>query len=261
MLPDNLTLLHHGEENQRTESLRRIQGWPGTSHHIQMIEGSMDLIHHLLQPTDGKDKDDLAVKVLGIRIFNTLAVTMKLALSGYYQAAAAQLRDALETTFLLDYFTTDRNLIGLWRTLSEKERDKRFKPVVVREALDKRDGTTARKRGAAYKMFCRLASHPNPDSVTMLVPHGNTIAHCGPFLDDGGLKAIVREAALTGVQGVQMFRLLVRASEISHLRAKLTFMEAEADWAEKFYGQKRNRARLAEIRRRLETEGDISKLD
>lgn len=66
-----------------------------------------------------------------------------------------------------------------------------------------------------------LAAHPNPDSATMLMPTGNINAQCGPFLDDGDLKAILAEAALTGVQAAQMFRLLVKAADLGQLEAKL----------------------------------------
>lgn len=249
---DNLALLHSGEEALRAESLMRIASFPDSLHHLTMVEQGMDLIHSLLQPTDAKDRDNLAIKILGIRVFNTLAATVKLTLSGYYQAGAAQLRDALETAFLLDYFTADRTLIEKWRTLPDKERKKMFSPVAVRTALDERDGFKERKRGAAYDMFCRLASHPNPDSVSMLMPSGNTNAHCGPFLDDKGLQAIIAEAALISVQAVQMFRLLVKATNISQLEAKLGFLEAEAVWAQTYYGTKRNSAELARIRTLLE---------
>jgi hypothetical protein len=67
-------------------------------------------------------------------------------MSGYYQASALQQRDLLETAFLLSYFQSDRALIAQWRGSDQRVRQKNFAPVVVRRALDDRDGFTERKR-------------------------------------------------------------------------------------------------------------------
>jgi len=55
--------------------------------------------------------------MLGIRLFNGAAAVLKLCLSGYYQTAALQARDLLETVFLLDLFTADAASRGMARRL------------------------------------------------------------------------------------------------------------------------------------------------
>src|SRR3546814_15692504 len=89
---------------------------------------------------------------LGIRCFNSLAACLKLALSGYYQAATLHIRDLLEVAFLLDHFSTNPALVTEWRTLPERDRERKFSALAIRQALDKRDNVTDEKRRAAYKL-------------------------------------------------------------------------------------------------------------
>src|SRR3546814_13707822 len=71
------------------------------------------------------DTDQLTLGNLGIRCFNSLAACLKLALSGYYQAATLHIRDLLEVAFLLDHFSTNPALVTEWRTLPERDRERR----------------------------------------------------------------------------------------------------------------------------------------
>ena len=102
-------------------------------------------------------------------------------LGGYSQNSAMILRDILETVFLLDYLEKDRSKIARWRTASDRERRKEFKPVAVREALDKRDGFTSGRREKLYKELCELAGHPTPSGFAMLRSTGMDDHRCGPF--------------------------------------------------------------------------------
>jgi hypothetical protein len=48
-------------------------------------------------------ENELTLQYLGIRLFNAAGASVKLALSGYYQKAFDQVRDVIETYFLVDY--------------------------------------------------------------------------------------------------------------------------------------------------------------
>lgn len=143
--PDNLSRLHAREEALRCEALPRIAGDSGLSLHVTVVEQAMDIADLLRQvPTD--DEDLKGVQMLGMRLFNAFAASLKLALSGYGQNSALILRDVLETVFLLDCFGTDHAAIRCWRTAAEKAWRKEFAPRTVRDALDKRDGFTGKRR-------------------------------------------------------------------------------------------------------------------
>ena len=250
--PENIELLHTGEEMLRAESLKRIAVLPDMVMHLAMVEHSMDLINALLPSSSVQDEDQLMLGNLGIRIFNALAAALKLMLSGYYQASGLQLRDVLETAFLLDYFSTDSQLITAWRTTSEVERKRAFKPVNIRIALDNRDGFIEKKREEAYKLLCKLAGHATPEGIVMLVPQrGGKSVHCGPFLENSALQALLSEAAKLAVQAAGAFRVVIRNENLNQMEARIFFMEAEADWLEKFFAAKPDRTRIAEMRSQL----------
>src|SRR3546814_16265961 len=107
-LPAYITRLNDVEEKWREDSFRRIEGLSDTSAHLVRIEQSMNRFHALLPTMEEPDTDQLTLGNLGIRCFNSLAACLKLALSGYYQAATLHIRDLLEVAFLLDHFSTNQ---------------------------------------------------------------------------------------------------------------------------------------------------------
>ncbi len=159
MLPENFVQLHAHEEALRTQSADFIRKSEPLARHCAAIEVAMSTILFFTKlPRD--DQRDVTVQLLGIRLFNALGSSVKLALSGYYQTSALQQRDILETAFLLNYFEHDSELIARWRSCNEEERYREFRPNVVRKRLDAKQGFTSGKRTAAYKMLCDLAGHP-----------------------------------------------------------------------------------------------------
>ena len=215
----------------------RIKASPDCTFHLEMVELAMDLIHVLITPFDASDKDRVCVTMLSIRVFNGLAAAIKLSLSGYYQSAASQLRDVLETSFILDYFTTDPAAIADWRTLPEKDHRKKFSPFEIRKALDKRDKISKSNRDEAYTMFSRLAAHPTPAGTAMIMPvRGAGIMHCGPFLENEGLTSVLSEMALCAVEaGIFVRRLLGCYNNLEQLRVSIQFNEAHGRWFEQFF--------------------------
>ncbi|HER25503.1 MAG TPA: hypothetical protein ENI69_00165, partial [Rhodospirillales bacterium] len=102
-IPDNLNSLHRGEEFIRNRSMEAIKADVNMAAHTDMIEQTMNLFNFFIRQNEAVDEDKETIQLLGIRIFNGLASALKLMFSGYYQTAALQGRDILETAFLLDY--------------------------------------------------------------------------------------------------------------------------------------------------------------
>src|SRR2546430_3631458 len=84
-------------------------------------------------------EDELTLQYLGIRLFNAAGVSVKLALSGYYQKAFDQVRDVIETYFLVDYLSTYPDEIDEWKRADRKKLTWYFSPARIRNELDKRD--------------------------------------------------------------------------------------------------------------------------
>lgn len=251
-VPESLTRLHDNEEVLRAESLRRIGELPDLAAHLLIIERAMDLIFALLPSTAVTDEDELHLGNLGIRCFNALASSLKLMLGGYYQASALHIRDLLETTFLIDYFSTDPTLVTRWRKMSDRDRKIAFKPITVRDALDKRDGFTTRKRKEAYELLCKLAGHATPEGAVMLAPDPSIgTVHCGPFLETTALDAVLSEAAKTAVQAAQAFRHVLKGDGLDAHAARIDFMHEEAAWLKRFFNQEPDEGKLAELRELL----------
>src|SRR3546814_3037288 len=107
--------------------------------------------------SDLPDTDQLTLGNLGIRCFNSLAACLKLALSGYYQAATLHIRDLLEVAFLLDHFSTNPALVTEWRTLPERDRERKFSALAIRQALDRSEEHTSELQSLmriSYAVFC-----------------------------------------------------------------------------------------------------------
>lgn len=239
--------LHDGEEQVRAESLRRLALDADCRLHAAVIEQGQNLLHVLIHADAHKDDDDLAIRMLGIRLFNSCAACLKLMLSGYYQTATAQMRDILETAFLLDYFLTDRTLVSEWRNSDKKTRMNKFGPATIRKTLDDRDGLKERKREAAYNLLCELGTHPTSKGFQMLLIDGVN-AHCGPFLENTALKAVMTELAKTHIQAVLAFQRFFKWKSVEVAEAKIDFMEEQGRWFHHIGGQPLNTEMIAELR-------------
>jgi len=247
---DKFITLHAGEESLRAQSLALIAGDADLRAHAGIIEQGQDLLHVLIHNGQHTDDDDLAVRMLGIRLFNACAASLKLLLSGYSQNAALQFRDILETAFLLDYLHSDPALVTEWRTSTRKVRMTKFAPAAVRRALDQRYGHTGNKRDAAYTLLCELASHPTYTGFQMLLADGVN-AHCGPFVGDKTLKAALSELAKLEVQAVSNFTVFFGWDTTAAADAKVAFFEAQGRWFHRFFGRPLNTAALETMKANL----------
>ncbi len=247
-IPENLELLHTGEEIVRSKSLKAIAGDEDLSRHVAVIEKAMDVLNLLsMNPPPGEDENAKAVRLLGMRLFNGCAAAFQLTLSGYYQCAAMIMRDLLETAFLLSFFRYYPGKIPAWRTTSDAIRKKVFAPIKIRIALDERDGFTKKKRAATYELLCELASHPTYRGLQMLAPKGQA-HHCGPFFDSTALKALVEEMVKLAIQAGQNYSLFFKGETKAKMETQLQFMEACGEWMERYFGQPFERKDIDEMK-------------
>ena len=155
----NLHSLHRHEEEQRTKSLEVIEADATLSEHWSLVSEAMNVIYAYAHDHPHQSDNELTLQLLGIRLFNAAGASVKLALSGYYQKAFDQVRDLLETYFLVDYLTTFPEKIVEWKMADKKPRIAHFGPGIVRTALDRRDGYTSGQRKAIYDLISENASH------------------------------------------------------------------------------------------------------
>lgn len=234
ILPPNLESLHTAEEMLRGKALDFIFDDKRLQLHLALVEAAMDLAD-VLRQLDTDDENLKIIQVLGMRIFNALGASLKLALSGYSQNSALILRDVLETVFLLDYFSSDTLLIELWRLAEKKTRMKEFGPVKVREALDARDGFTEKKRFAQYEMFSELAGHPTMKSVLMMRPEREGNAVIGPFIESTSLEAIISEMGRLAVQVGEKLNHFLQAHPYHGSPSRIEFAKLKQHWISTFY--------------------------
>lgn len=137
---ENLMTLHAHEETLRAGSLAIIDKSATLKEHFGVVHEAMNIVYGLTHDHLHRSDDELTLQMLGIRLFNASTVSVKLALSGYYQIAFAQLRDVVETYFLLDYFGTNKDKIAVWKMADKRQLKRKFGPNEIRDALDARDG-------------------------------------------------------------------------------------------------------------------------
>lgn len=245
-IPENFDSLHTGEEFLRNKSIEAIEGSEDFLEHAALIERAMDLINYFVRQYKAESDDMLTIQLLGIRLFNAAASAIKLLLSGYYQTSALQQRDMLETIFLLDYFRTYPDKIKEWRESDSSARQKNFRPVLIRMALDNRDGFTEKKREKAYKLLSEMAGHPTYAGFRMLTPTPGGDANCGPFFEATSFKAVYEELTKHLIQAGAGFMRFFPGKTAADQKMKISFMETQGQWFEKFYKQPFDRKQIQE---------------
>jgi hypothetical protein len=232
-LPENLQSLHGAEQSLRDKSLELIRD-NGLGVHLIVIELAMD-VADILRKFPTADEDLKVAQMLGMRIFNAFASSLKLALSGYVQNSTLVMRDILETIFLLDLFRGQPLLIKEWRFADKKRIREKFSPVKVREALDKRYGHTAKKRAELYQLFSELAAHPTMKSVLMMRPEIGGDAVIGPFVEKGALEAQLSEMGRLAIQAGEMLTSFIPSWWGPASECRRSFDEARLEWLNQFH--------------------------
>jgi hypothetical protein len=231
-IPQNLASLHREEERFREIARTMIAADDRLQLHLAVTEAAMDLAD-MLRKFATSDENLKVAQVLGMRTFNAFAASIKLTLSGYHQNSALILRDVLETAFLLDLFAGNPSLIERWRRADKKARKKDFSPVKVREALDARDGFTAKKRFEMYELFSELAGHPNMKASWMMRPQKDGDAVIGPFMETTALEAVISEM---GRLAIQVGEKLDRFFPVDRgMPSRVGFAQLKQNWINTFH--------------------------
>lgn len=247
-IPENLHRLHAGETVIRGQSIVAIEADEDLLAHVKLIEAVMDHLDFFAK-RDAIDLDQETIQLLGARIFNDLASGYSQLTRGYYQLAAATLRDVMEILYLYGYFDRDPAKIKEWRESDDQTRFTVFGPKRVRQFLDKFDGFKEGKRGQAYKMFCEYAAHATWQGFTLQRPTGGGQVVMGPFFDVGLLKAVMEEMAQLAAQvGNYYAGFFEAAGDVQALETGLRRLEVTARWAELYLGRKRDPHEFDEMR-------------
>lgn len=193
---DNLTSLHEYEEELRARSQAAIALDVTLSDHLDVVAEAMNVIYAFSHDHVCGSEDELTLQYLGIRLFNAAGASVKLALSGYYQKAFDQVRDVIETYFLVDYLSTYPKKISEWKSSDKKKRISHFGPGVIRNALDRRDGYTSGERKKIYDLISELASHASYTGISLTATGPASLAQVGPFFDQKKLATWLEETAM-----------------------------------------------------------------
>jgi len=234
-LPHYLIRAHSESERLRAESIAAIEASEALTFHAHAIERTANLLYFFGHDGEIKNPDDRVIRVLGFRGFNDIMTSANLILGGYCQQSMMIARDLLELTFLFDDFTRDKSQINKWHTLAPKDYDKIFKPVLVRDRLDQRDGFTGLKRAEIYKLMSSVAGHPSPAGFQMLLRQDGNY-HCGPFFEAKSLDACWSELAKTAIQIGGHFQEFFDLTSKEAVIAKVEYLELQNKWIERFFG-------------------------
>jgi len=233
-LPDNLESLSKEEERICTESKLYINAESDLKEHLDIVHDSLDILFHLSVKYENQTEDEETIQLLGIRLFNSIVISLKLLLAGYYQGSAYIQRDILETGFLLDYFSLEPSKISEWKNSNNEERIDKFRPVVIRRALDGRDGARQRKREKIYRLFCEAATHPTYTGFQLLAPDGMVII--GPFFNDRILKSTIEELVMRLPLFTLIFIQHFKNLPPGFLKLQIKYVTALKPWMEQYYG-------------------------
>jgi len=234
-IPENLQMLHEGEEGLRAKTIELVRQSPDLIDHLDMMERAMDALDMLRQHHVNSD-DGKTIAQLGMRCFNSFAAAWKLTASGYYQPAIAALRDLIESSELVDYFYGSPEKIEFWRNADPKQLVREFGPTVIRKALDDRAGMGKSRREVIYKKFCTLGSHPTLNGFVMLRPNG-VDAVIGPFVSTNLLRPVLEETGQLAARVGFVFNLYLDTSIQPCRQTAHRFLSGAMDYSGKYLGK------------------------
>ncbi|MFJ5486615.1 hypothetical protein ACIKTA_02780 [Hansschlegelia beijingensis] len=232
--PERLASLHEAQLSLRDKAIDATLADADIGRHFTIVQGAMDVFEYFARQCTS-DIDLETIQLLGIRLFNDLGAAVGLIMTGYCQASTMQIRDALETTFLIDLFQSDRQRIAAWRALDDATRRKEYSAVKVRTILDDRDGFTERKRAQHYALLSGAGCHANPQAFNLLNPLGQGVV-LGPFFEPGIFKGTIEELTKVAVLAAQKFVVFFNAmADRDSLRMRAEFHELARSWFEEYF--------------------------
>jgi hypothetical protein len=189
--PTNFVTLREEENRIYNDSIVLITSDTTLSDHLEIFHESLNMIFDLTTQYERRSDQDEILQYIGLRLFNSSITAFELMLSGYYQVSFSIQRDALEIRHLLDYFTSFPEKIIEWKASSNADRNKKFKPSLLRDELDKRDGLNNYKRKEEYQRFCEFATHASYSGFKLL--RNKNRPYLGPFYKKKWLKHCLEE--------------------------------------------------------------------
>ncbi len=234
----NLTSLQKHEEDLRARSLAVIEAASALSDHWNLVADTMNAIYAFAHDHPHGSENELMLQYLGIRLFNAAGASVKLALSGYYQNAFAQMRDVIETYFLVDYLSTYPEKIEEWKHADKKKRISHFGPGLVRNMLDKRDGHTSGGRKRIYDSISELASHATYSGISLTATGPANMVQIGPFFDEKKLVTWLQEMAMRLSHATVVLVSNPEGKDLNLLMARKCYLEAVNKWWSKYAGMK-----------------------
>jgi len=231
-LPKNLQSLHKHEEKIHNKSVFRINTLPDLKEHLDIIYASLNMIFDITISYKNQTDDELTIQALGIRLFNSIASSLKLLLAGYYQNSVILQRDILETGFLLDYFSIDPSKISDWRNSNSIQRLEKYIPGIIRGELNRRDGVNKSKRDEIYKWMCERAAHPTFPGFDLIAPGG--LGKIGPFYYLTFLIGIIKELAKWVPLFTYIYLRHFKNLPSNILRERDKFLDELKTWAQKY---------------------------
>lgn len=194
ILPENLENLKKQEEKIRSNSILLINADSVLKDHIDIVYKSLNLLHDLTISYKNQTDDELTIQFLGIRLFNSIISSIKLLLDGYYQGSVIFQRDTLEVGFLLDYFLIFPEKVTAWKNSNKQDRFNKYRPSIIRKALDNRDGFQNKNRTKKYQIMCEYAAHASYPGFKLVAP--KKLVKMGPFIDLNYLKFLIQELSM-----------------------------------------------------------------
>jgi hypothetical protein len=231
---ENLRSIHRHEEELRIRSLETINKHPEMIDHWRLVSEAMNVIYAFSHDHPHQSDNELILQMLGIRLFNAAAASAKLALSGYYQKAFDQVRDILETYFLVDYLTTYPAKIAEWKAADKRARISHFGPGFVREALDKRDGYTSGARKKIYDLISEYASHASYQGFTLFMNDKN-LGEIGPFYDEKKLSTWLQELATRLSHAAVILATDAEGHDLKLLATRAHYLDVVNAWTAKYF--------------------------
>lgn len=245
-LPEKLNSLFTEEERIRTASILAINGDPALKDHIELIQECMDMLFCIAYEHKlGASEEEQVIYGLGIRLFNSTATTLKLTTSGYHQGAVSFLRDIVEIGFLLDYFKHNPNSIKIWKNSKDKKDRAQFRPVKIREILDKRDGFQEKKREAMYSLLSKHGTHATFGGFQLVTQNNNFVI--GPFESEKILRALTEEICKVLPYVVVIYITHWSTSSLIILKQKYHFLECAQKWWKQYMNSNFDEFNIEEI--------------
>ncbi len=170
---------------------------------LAAINSSLELLFQLLCQETSDNQDHRTLALIGLRVLNATGAAMTLGRHGFFVHAFAVARDLMELAFLVDFFQRWPEEVIAWRTLTERDRRRKFSPLMVRKRLDAADGFSDQNRNKSYTRLSNYAAHASPQSVQLLQQNGNS--PLGPQPNEQALNAVLEEVCLHLIPAVDCF--------------------------------------------------------